>query len=60
MISARMQMSINVLHGNPHVVNRLQADLMARRCIPARQLDDQRGMSREDLERLRALGYVGD
>jgi arylsulfatase A-like enzyme len=51
---------VNVRNTNPEVVKRLKADLMARKCIPARQVDDQWGMSPEDLERLRSLGYIGD
>ena len=51
---------VNLLSTRPELVKRLKADLMARECIPSRQLSEQGGMSPEDLARLRSLGYVGD
>lgn len=53
--------SRNVLQANPGVAEALRAELMARKCIPARQLDGREGeMSQEVLDRLRSLGYLDD
>jgi arylsulfatase A-like enzyme len=50
----------NLLEDHPEIVDRLKADLLARNCIPPDQFGGPSQMSEEDLQRLRALGYIGE
>ena len=49
----------NVWKTQRETANELHQDLMARSCIPKRQLEDQSQVSPEVLERLKSLGYLG-
>jgi arylsulfatase A-like enzyme len=50
----------SICSSHPGLVEQLRADLISRKCIPAGQLPLHGRMSAEDVERLRALGYLDE